>query len=252
VTLPCASTGSSLPAPKKQTTSWRDEERLRELGGRTSLLQTRCGTPVLLGLALWRANWGGTVSVLGFVVETERQVEARLQSHLNQLPAHDVASRAIVARMKADEVRHAKEAESAGATLLPAPVQGLMRLMAKVMTTVCPPGLSLTQTSTTSKLVVISSGFAQHDAGRAIFVVAHGNGTFHGQSRNGFTLVPTVKCMLILVNTLGSTSARSLVSFDTATAHIVATALQDEHHVISGARRQCQPAAVSMGRGARF
>ena len=111
------------------------EERLRELGGRTSLLNPLWYAGAF-GIGFVAGKLGGDRVSLGFVVETERQVEAHLQSHLNQLPAHDVASRAIVAQMKTDEARHAKEAESAGATLLPAPVQGLMRLMAKVMTTV--------------------------------------------------------------------------------------------------------------------
>ena len=69
-------------------------------------------------------------------VETERQVEAHLASHLTRLPQCDLASRAIVTRMKDDEARHAQAAQNAGAAALPAPVQGLMRLAAKVMTTV--------------------------------------------------------------------------------------------------------------------
>ena len=71
---------------------------------------------------------------LGFVVETERQVEAHLASHLDRLPAADSASRAIVAQMKDDEARHADAALHAGGVALPAPVRGLMRLAAKVMT----------------------------------------------------------------------------------------------------------------------
>jgi len=73
---------------------------------------------------------------LGFVVETENQVEAHLDSHLNLLPAGDHASRAIVAQMKDDEARHALNAKELGAIDLPAPVQGLMKAFAKVMTTV--------------------------------------------------------------------------------------------------------------------
>jgi ubiquinone biosynthesis monooxygenase Coq7 len=69
-------------------------------------------------------------------VETERQVEAHLDSHLERLPASDVASRAIVEQMKADEVRHAVEAQKAGGVELPTPIKGLMRMAAKVMTTV--------------------------------------------------------------------------------------------------------------------
>jgi ubiquinone biosynthesis monooxygenase Coq7 len=68
------------------------------------------------------------------VVETERQVEAHLQSHMHRLPEKDTASRAIVATMKADEARHAQEALAAGAAELPAPIKGLMKLASKVMT----------------------------------------------------------------------------------------------------------------------
>jgi ubiquinone biosynthesis monooxygenase Coq7 len=73
---------------------------------------------------------------LGFVVETERQVEAHLESHLGLLPAHDGQSRAIVAQMKVDEAQHAKEAQAAGASELPAPFKALMKVAAQVMTTV--------------------------------------------------------------------------------------------------------------------
>jgi ubiquinone biosynthesis monooxygenase Coq7 len=124
----------SASAEETDHLAWT-EERLRELGGRTSLLNPLWYAGAF-GIGFVAGKLGGDRVSLGFVVETERQVEAHLQSHLNQLPAHDVASRAIVAQMKTDEARHAKEAESAGAVLLPAPVQGLMRMMAKVMTTV--------------------------------------------------------------------------------------------------------------------
>ena len=79
---------------------------------------------------------GGDQVSLGFVVETERQVEAHLQSHMDLLPAADTASRAIVAQMKADEIAHAKMAQKAGAVELPDPFKALMRAAAKVMTTV--------------------------------------------------------------------------------------------------------------------
>ena len=81
------------------------------------------------------AKAGDAVS-LGFVVETERQVEAHLNSHMDRLPAGDHRSRAIVAQMRDDEVAHADAALQAGGAPLPAPVKGLMRLAAKVMTTV--------------------------------------------------------------------------------------------------------------------
>jgi ubiquinone biosynthesis monooxygenase Coq7 len=72
---------------------------------------------------------------LGFLVETERQVERHLESHLERLPAGDLASRAIVAQMRDDEAGHAVAAESAGARRLPAPVRWAMRGAARVMTT---------------------------------------------------------------------------------------------------------------------
>ena len=83
--------------------------------------------------ACWPAAWGTAVS-LGFVAETERQVEQHLQSHLERLPPADHASKAIVMQMKADEARHACDARQAGAAELPAPVKLAMRLAAKVMT----------------------------------------------------------------------------------------------------------------------
>ena len=63
---------------------------------------------------------------LGFVVETENQVEAHLDSHLSRLPAGDHASRAIVAQMKDDEARHAQDAKELAPWICPPPVKGLM------------------------------------------------------------------------------------------------------------------------------
>lgn len=109
------------------------ERRIGELGGRKSLLNP-----------LWYAGaWtigavagrlGDPVS-LGFLAETERQVEAHLDSHLGQLPAADRRSQAVVEQMKADEVKHADMAVRLGAAELPAAAKGAMRLAAKVMTT---------------------------------------------------------------------------------------------------------------------
>ena len=79
------------------------------------------------------AGWAPGIS-LGFVAETERQVEEHLHSHLERLPASDHASRAIVQRMMEDEARHASDASAAGATDLPAPVKLAMRMAAKLMT----------------------------------------------------------------------------------------------------------------------
>ena len=110
------------------------EQRLAELGDRPSRLNPLwyAGAFAIGALA---GRLGGDRVSLGFVVETERQVEQHLQSHLDRLPVGDTASRAIVEQMKADEVRHALDAEDRGAIPLPGPVQGLMRLAAKVMTT---------------------------------------------------------------------------------------------------------------------
>lgn len=107
-------------------------ERLAELGARPSLLN-----PVwyagAFGLGLVAGRLGDGVS-LGFLQETERQVEAHLASHLDRLPAADTASRAIVSQMQDDEARHAHDAAKAGALPLPWPVQALMKASAKVMT----------------------------------------------------------------------------------------------------------------------
>lgn len=109
------------------------ESRLRELGARPSLLNPLWYAGAF-GLGLLAGRFGDRVS-LGFVVETERQVEAHLQNHLDTLPAADLASRAIVRQMQQDEAAHASEAVRAGAMELPTPVRGLMRAAAKVMTT---------------------------------------------------------------------------------------------------------------------
>jgi ubiquinone biosynthesis monooxygenase Coq7 len=111
------------------------EERLQALGGRPSLLNPLWYAGAFsIGYAA--AKLGGDRMSLGFVVETERQVEAHLDSHLGLLPTNDGASRAIVAQMKTDEAQHAKEAQLAGAAELPAPFKTMMQLAAKVMTTV--------------------------------------------------------------------------------------------------------------------
>ena len=109
------------------------EQRLRELGDRPSLLNPLWYAGAFtLGLAAGRT---GDAWSLGFVVETERQVEQHLAGHLSRLPASDAASRAIVAQMKDDEAQHAAAAQQAGAVELPAPVRWAMRMAAKVMTT---------------------------------------------------------------------------------------------------------------------
>lgn len=82
------------------------------------------------------AGLGGKGRALGFMAETERQVEAHLQGHLERLPRNDERSRAIVSQMKADEAAHADKAWAQGAVPVPAPVVAAMRFMSKVMTTV--------------------------------------------------------------------------------------------------------------------
>ena len=109
-------------------------QRLDELGARQSLLNPLWYAGAF-GLGLLAGRLGDKVS-LGFVVETERQVEAHLAGHMETLPAGDHESRAIVAQMKGDEARHALEAAASGAIDLPAPVKALMGAAAKVMTTV--------------------------------------------------------------------------------------------------------------------
>jgi ubiquinone biosynthesis monooxygenase Coq7 len=71
---------------------------------------------------------------LGFLAETERQVEAHLDSHLQELPEQDMRSREIVDQMRIDEIRHADTAIQLGAAELPEPVKAGMKLAAKVMT----------------------------------------------------------------------------------------------------------------------
>jgi ubiquinone biosynthesis monooxygenase Coq7 len=110
------------------------QQRLAELGDRPSLLNPLWYAGAFcIGLVAGRF---GDKTSLAFVVETERQVEQHLAGHLERLPAADTRSRAIVEAMKADEARHAGQAGDAGAGTLPAPVPGLMRAAAKVMTTV--------------------------------------------------------------------------------------------------------------------
>ena len=109
-------------------------ERLQALGSRVSWLNPLWYAGAF-GIGVLAGKLGGDRVSLGFVVETERQVEAHLASHMDRLPAGDAASRAIVAQMKADEARHADDALAAGGAALPAPVRGLMRMAARVMTT---------------------------------------------------------------------------------------------------------------------
>lgn len=106
--------------------------RLKELGARASL-----GNPLwyagsfAIGIC---AGLAGDKTSLGFVVETERQVEEHLSGHMESLPPADARSRSIVAAMRDDEVRHGMAARDAGASELPWPLRALMRATAKLMT----------------------------------------------------------------------------------------------------------------------
>jgi 3-demethoxyubiquinol 3-hydroxylase len=134
---------TSNPALKKQFAHAAAEEtdhlawtaqRLSDLGGRPSLLNPLWYAGAF-GLGLLAGRLGDKVS-LAFLVETEQQVEAHLQGHLERLPAADHASRAIVVQMQLDEAQHALAAQQAGAVQLPTPVKTLMRMASDVMTTV--------------------------------------------------------------------------------------------------------------------
>ena len=108
------------------------QQRLGELGSRTSYANPLWyAGSFAIGLV---ASIGGDRRNLGFVVETERQVEEHLTEHMDRLPESDARSRAIVAAMRDDEARHGASAREAGAAKLPAPVRALMRVTAKLMT----------------------------------------------------------------------------------------------------------------------
>ena len=108
-------------------------QRIAELGGRTSLLN-----PLWYGgafaIGLLAARMGDRVS-LGFMAETEKQVEQHLQGHLDRLPPADEASRAVVEQMRVDEAHHGQTATALGGVELPLPARLAMRLAARVMTT---------------------------------------------------------------------------------------------------------------------
>lgn len=108
------------------------ETRLMELGSHTSRLNPLWYTGSLaIGML---AGALGDKWNLGFLAETERQVGAHLQGHLERLPAQDARSRAIVEQMNIDEARHATTALEHGGAALPLPVRLLMKLTSKVMT----------------------------------------------------------------------------------------------------------------------
>jgi ubiquinone biosynthesis monooxygenase Coq7 len=108
-------------------------QRLQELNSRPSLLNPvwysgAFALGVIAGLA-------GDAWSLGFVAETEKQVELHLETHLETLPKQDLASRAIVDQMRIDEIAHGQAAKNAGGANLPEPIQKIMQAISKVMTT---------------------------------------------------------------------------------------------------------------------
>lgn len=109
-------------------------ERLHELESQPSLLNPLwyAGSYAIGALA---ALAGDKVS-LGFVVETEKQVEAHLAEHMDTLPAQDERSRAVLKLMQEDEVRHAQNARERGGIALPFPIPQMMHVTSMVMKTV--------------------------------------------------------------------------------------------------------------------
>jgi len=122
-----------------ETAAWEEtehlnwtERRIAELGGRKSLLNPLwyAGS---LAIGAFAGKCGDAWS-LGFLAETERQVEGHLESHMTSLPAQDRKSWEVLEQMKADEMRHAETASHYGARDLPLPVRWAMRLSSKLMT----------------------------------------------------------------------------------------------------------------------
>jgi ubiquinone biosynthesis monooxygenase Coq7 len=108
------------------------EHRLKELGGRTSVLNPLwyLGSYAIGAVA---GACGDRIS-LGFIAETEKQVESHLHEHLMRLPGADSRSRAILQQMQHDEIEHGAAASSLGGSALPAPLQSAMRLTSRLMT----------------------------------------------------------------------------------------------------------------------
>ncbi|KTC64869.1 ubiquinone biosynthesis protein (plasmid) [Legionella adelaidensis] len=132
---------AKLPGTRKQMEKAAREEvdhlgwcelRLNELGSQPSILNLIWYTQSFLIGAL--AGLAGDQWSLGFVVETERQVTAHLEDHIQKLPKLDEKTQIILKKMQEEEIQHAELARKAGAKELPRPIQELMRLMSKVMT----------------------------------------------------------------------------------------------------------------------
>ena len=109
------------------------EQRVEELGGHLSLLNPfwYAGSFALGAVA----GVAGDKWSLGFVAETEKQVEGHLDEHLGQVPQQDRRTRAILEQMKTDEIEHGQKALDHGGAKLPGPIRGLMKATAKIMTT---------------------------------------------------------------------------------------------------------------------
>jgi ubiquinone biosynthesis monooxygenase Coq7 len=109
-------------------------QRIRELGGRPSLFNpVWYGGALAIGVA---AGLAGDRWSLGFLAETERQVEAHLNDHLTRTPEDDLRTRAILQQMREDEAAHAEMAHALGGAELPLPVRAAMKLASRVMTSV--------------------------------------------------------------------------------------------------------------------
>jgi ubiquinone biosynthesis monooxygenase Coq7 len=130
------------PAVKQalELAAWEETEhlnwtarRIEELGGRTSLLNPLWYAGAL-AIGVVAGKFGDKWN-LGFLAETERQVEGHLNSHLAQLPIQDQRSREVLEQMKRDEIKHAAMAVDNGAAELPLPVRQAMQLSSKLMTT---------------------------------------------------------------------------------------------------------------------
>jgi ubiquinone biosynthesis monooxygenase Coq7 len=109
------------------------EDRLNQLGARTSILNPFWYSGAF-ALGLLAGRLGDQIS-LGFMAETEKQVETHLNNHLSNLPTNDHKSRAILEQMRQDEINHGQTAIENGASQLPLPVKLTMKIMSKIMTT---------------------------------------------------------------------------------------------------------------------